>query len=381
VDHQGAPARHRWQEGLILGAVVVESGAQLLLASASLGLWQAGLALALGLALLARHRHWPWLLPLVQVLNGFAGSITVLIIATYTFSTRCPSRLLTLLFALLAAGTATLTPLLLMRDQPEAALMTIVLTTLVVAAATSIGLYTAVRRALLAELRERAEQAESGRAAAEEQARRAERTRIAREMHDIVAHKISLVALQAGALEVNENLTPLEVRNAAGLMRQSASQALTELRQVLGILRGEEEGAPLAPQPTWEDVRKLVEGSRDAGIDVELFDFIDDPVPDTLARTAYRVVQEGLTNIHKHARAARSRVALIGEAGDTLLIEITNVLPRGYATDLPGARMGLSGIETRVAHAGGTITSGPTEDGNFTVKAVIPWPTTDAGHG
>jgi signal transduction histidine kinase len=164
-------------------------------------------------------------------------------------------------------------------------------------------------------------------------------------------------------------------------MRQSASQALTELRQVLGILRGEEEGAPLAPQPTWEDVRKLVEGSRDAGIDVELFDFIDDPVPDTLARTAYRVVQEGLTNIHKHARAARSRVALIGEAGDTLLIEITNVLPRGYATDLPGARMGLSGIETRVAHAGGTITSGPTEDGNFTVKAVIPWPTTDAGHG
>jgi signal transduction histidine kinase len=93
------------------------------------------------------------------------------------------------------------------------------------------------------------------------------------------------------------------------------------------------------------------------------------------------VVQEGLTNIHKHARAARSRVALIGEAGDTLLIEITNVLPRGYATDLPGARMGLSGIETRVAHAGGTITSGPTEDGNFTVKAVIPWPTTDAGHG
>jgi signal transduction histidine kinase len=338
------------------------------------------LGLVLGLSLLARERQWRWLVPVAMVLNAVGGSLVVALLAPFAFTRRQPRALPSVLVTVLGITSALVSGLVLgafANTDPLIAL------TLAVLALTSglLGIYLRTRSDLELELRARAEEAEARQASAEEQARRAERTRIAREMHDIVAHKISLVALQAGALEVNENLTPLEVRNAAGLMRQSASQALTELRQVLGILRGEEEGAPLAPQPTWEDVRKLVEGSRDAGIDVELFDFIDDPVPDTLARTAYRVVQEGLTNIHKHARAARSRVALIGEAGDTLLIEITNVLPRGYATDLPGARMGLSGIETRVAHAGGTITSGPTEDGNFTVKAVIPWPTTDAGHG
>ena len=375
VDHPGAPARRRWQEGLIVVAVAAEAAATTLLATSAIGRWQGVVALLLGVALLARHRHWPWLLPLVQIANAFSGSITVLIIATYTFSTRCPNRVLTLLFALLAAGTATLTPLLLMGDQPEAALMTIVLTTLVVAASTSIGLYTAVRRALLAELRERAEQAESGRAAAEEQARRAERTRIAREMHDIVAHKISLVALQAGALEVNPDMGREQVQQSASLIRGTATTALSELREVLGVLRGDEEQAPLAPQPTWEDVRRLVTTSQEAGVSVDLFDFIDDPVPDPLARTAFRVVQEGLTNIHKHAMHTRARVALIGEPGTDLVIEVSNVLPKGFTTDLPGARMGLSGIETRVTHAGGSITSGPTDDGRFEVRAVIPWPT------
>ena len=109
---------------------------------------------------------------------------------------------------------------------------------------------------------------------------------------------------------------------------------------------------------------------------MDLFDFIDDEVPDPLARTAYRVVQEGLTNIHKHALHTKARVALIGEPGTELVIEVSNVLPKGFTTDLPGARMGLSGIETRVTHAGGTITSGPTDDGRFEVRAVIPWPTT-----
>lgn len=206
----------------------------------------------------------------------------------------------------------------------------------------------------------------------------AERNRIAREMHDIVAHKISLVALQAGALEVNPNLEREKVVESAGLIRSTATEALSELRQVLGVLRGADDGAPLAPQPTWEDVRRLVDSSREAGVEVDLYDFVDDPVPDALARTVYRVVQESLTNIHKHARRTAGRVALIGEPGADLVIEVSNVLPQGFQTELPGARMGLSGIETRVLHAGGTITSGPTEDGRFAVKAVIPWPAPSA---
>lgn len=375
MDHQGAPARQRWQEAAILVAVTAEAIAQLLLSSTSMGLVRGVLALVIGAALLLRHRHWRWLLPLVAAANAAAMSVTVLIIATYAFATRSSSRLLTVLFALLSALVSSVPALVQLKAEPQASIMGMVLTLLIVAASAAIGMYTAVRRTLLAELRQRAEQAESGRAAAEEQARRAERTRIAREMHDIVAHKISLVALQAGALEVNPNLEREQVQQSAALIRGTATTALSELREVLGVLRGDGEQAPLAPQPTWEDVRKLVDESKDAGVAVDLFDFIDDPVPDPLARTAYRVVQEGLTNIHKHARHTKARVALIGEPGTDLVIEVSNVLPKGFTTDLPGARMGLSGIETRVTHAGGTITSGPTDDGRFEVRAVIPWPT------
>lgn len=375
VDVQGAPARHRWQEVLLLAVVTAEAIGQAALASSSLELWRAGLVVLLGAALLLRHRRWRWLLPVLLMANAAAMALSVLIIATYAFATRSQHRLLTLAVALLAVVTGALPTLLWMGVGPYVGMTGLVVVSLVVAASAATGMYTSTRRALLGQLQQRAEQAESGRTVAEEQARRAERTRIAREMHDIVAHKISLVALQAGALEVNPTLEREQVQQSAGLIRQTATTALSELREVLGVLRGDGEEAPLAPQPTWEDVRRLVTTSKDAGIAVDLFDFIDDPVPDPLARTAYRVVQEGLTNIHKHALHTRARVALIGEPGTELVIEVSNVLPKGFTTDLPGARMGLSGIETRVTHAGGTITSGPTDDGRFEVRAVIPWPT------
>lgn len=375
MDETGAPTRHRWQEVLLLVVVATEATLQVVFASSALDPVRAGLTLALGIALLFRHRHWRWLLPLLLVLNAAGTALSVLIIATYTYSTRSPLRLHTLLFSVLAVITGAVPTALWAQGGSRVGITSVIVILLVVAASAATGMYTSTRRALLAQLQQRAEQAESGRTVAEEQARRAERTRIAREMHDIVAHKISLVALQAGALEVNPNLERAQVQEAAGLIRGTASTALAELREVLGVLRGDGEEAPLAPQPTWEDVRRLVTTSQAAGISVDLFDFIDDPVPDPLARTAYRVVQEGLTNIHKHALHTRARVALIGEPGTELVIEVSNVLPKGFTTDLPGARMGLSGIETRVTHAGGTITSGPTDDGRFEVRAVIPWPT------
>ncbi|WP_422115486.1 sensor histidine kinase [Brachybacterium sp. UNK5269] len=375
MDELGAPRRRRWQEVLILAVVAAEATLLVVLAASSHELWRAGLMLALGAGLLLRRRHWRWLLPALLVLNGAAMSIAVLSISTYTFATRSHRRRHTLLFSLFAVATGAVPSLLLVSAGPTMGISALVLTTLIVAASAATGMYTSIRRALLSQLQKRAEQAESGRAVAEEQARRAERTRIAREMHDIVAHKISLVALQAGALEVNPNLERAQVQQSAALIRQTATTALSELREVLGVLRGDGEEAPLAPQPTWDDVRRLVVTSQEAGISVDLFDFIDDPVPDPLARTAYRVVQEGLTNIHKHALHTKARVALIGEPGTDLVIEVSNVLPKGFTTDLPGARMGLSGIETRVTHAGGTITSGPTDDGRFEVRAVIPWPT------
>ncbi|MDN5600952.1 MAG: histidine kinase [Brachybacterium sp.] len=375
MNELGAPRRHRWQEILLLAVVTAEAVLQVVVAASPLDFWRAGLMVVLGLALLLRHRRWQWLLPVLLAVNALSLSVSVLIIVTYAYSTRSHHRLLIFLMAVLAVITGAVPSLLELGLGPRIGLMGLVLIVLVVTASAATGMYTSTRRALLAQLQQRAEQAESGRAVAEDQARRAERTRIAREMHDIVAHKISLVAMHAGALEVNPNLERAQVQQSAGLIRQTATTALSELREVLGVLRGDGEEAPLAPQPTWEDVRRLVTTSQEAGIGVDLFDFIDDEVPDPLARTAYRVVQEGLTNIHKHALHTRARVALIGEPGTELVIEVSNVLPKGFTTDLPGARMGLSGIETRVTHAGGTITSGPTDDGRFEVRAVIPWPT------
>ena len=375
VDDLGQPVRRRWQEALILLAVAADSAFLGLIADGDPWVIAQTVATALlGAALLARHRHWRWLLPLLLMLGALTGSIVVPIVSLYCFATRSTHRLVTVLVGLLgvvALALPSLDSLL-----PERITQAILLIFFVVAATVAVGMYTQARRQLLAQFQRRAMDAEQGQTEAEDRARRAERTRIAREMHDIVAHKISLVALQAGALEVNPNLDRAQVVESVGLIRQTATTALSELREVLGVLRSEDEGAPLAPQPTWGDVRDLVTTSQQAGISVELFDFIDDPVPDMMARTAYRVVQEGLTNIHKHARHTKARVALIGEPGTDLVIEVSNVLPVGFTTDLPGARMGLSGIETRVLHAGGTITSGPTDDGRFEVKAVIPWPTT-----
>nr|WP_276545064.1 histidine kinase [Brachybacterium muris] len=375
VDDLGQPVRRRWQEALILLAVAADSAFLGLIADGDPWVIAQTVGTALlGAALLARHRHWRWLLPLLLVLGALTGSIVVPIVSLYCFATRSTHRLVTVLVGLLGVVALALPSL----DSvlPERIAQAILLIFFVVAATVAVGMYTQARRQLLAQFQRRAMDAEQGQTEAEDRARRAERTRIAREMHDIVAHKISLVALQAGALEVNPNLDRAQVVESVGLIRQTATTALSELREVLGVLRSEDEGAPLAPQPTWGDVRDLVTTSQSAGISVELFDFIDDPVPDMMARTAYRVVQEGLTNIHKHARHTKARVALIGEPGTDLVIEVSNVLPVGFTTDLPGARMGLSGIETRVLHAGGTITSGPTDDGRFEVKAVIPWPTT-----
>ena len=375
VDDLGQPVRRRWQEALILLAVAADSAFLGLIADGDPWVIAQTVATALlGAALLARHRHWRWLLPLLLMLGALTGSIVVPIVSLYCFATRSTHRLVTVLVGLLgvvALALPSLDSLL-----PERIAQAILLIFFVVAATVAVGMYTQARRQLLAQFQRRAMDAEQGQTEAEDRARRAERTRIAREMHDIVAHKISLVALQAGALEVNPNLDRAQVVESVGLIRQTATTALSELREVLGVLRSEDEGAPLAPQPTWGDVRDLVTTSQSAGISVELFDFIDDPVPDMMARTAYRVVQEGLTNIHKHARHTKARVALIGEPGTDLVIEVSNVLPVGFTTDLPGARMGLSGIETRVLHAGGTIASGPTDDGRFEVRAVIPWPTT-----
>lgn len=241
------------------------------------------------------------------------------------------------------------------------------------------GAYVGARRDLVASLRERAVRAEDERERRAEQARLAERARIAREMHDVLAHKVSLIALQAGGLEVNPATGPAQVAQTAGQIRTTAREALEDLRGVLGVLRGDQSPASadrqevLAPQPGLTDVPALVESSRDAGVRVDFVMGIDSgAVPENLGRTVYRVVQEAMTNVHKHARGAATGISISGDADIGIAVRVINQQPVAAGALLPGSGAGLIGLRERLALQGGTLTAGPTGRGGWLVEATLP---------
>ncbi len=159
------------------------------------------------------------------------------------------------------------------------------------------GLFVRVRRELIISLRERAERLEAEREQHVEQAREAERRRIAREMHDVLAHRLSLLSLQSGALELRPDATAEETAQAAAI-RTSAATAVEELREVIAVLREDSGQTTAPPQPMLAQLPALLEESRSAGMRVHARIDVTDAnrVPDAVGRTAYRVVQEGLTN-------------------------------------------------------------------------------------
>ncbi|MGZ0149159.1 sensor histidine kinase [Kribbella sp. WER1] len=239
----------------------------------------------------------------------------------------------------------------------------------------AIGAYVGARRDLMVSLRDRAERAEAERELRSEQARLGERSRIAQEMHDVLAHKVSLIALHAGGLEVNPTVGPDKVEGSARLIRETARQAMEDLREVLGVLRTDVSvaGADLAPVPKASDLERLVTASRDAGVTVGYAGTLPDDVPVAIGRTVYRVVQESLTNVHKHARGATTDVEVYGARGDGVTVRVTNVRPVAAGSLLPGAGAGLVGLRERVELAGGRLSTGPTADGGWRVEAWIPW--------
>jgi signal transduction histidine kinase len=235
------------------------------------------------------------------------------------------------------------------------------------------------RRQLVQSLRDRAERAEAGQHLRVEQARAHERARIAREMHDVLAHRISLLSLHAGALEFRPGAPPDEVARAAGVIRSSAHQALEDLRAVIGVLRDDPGGAePERPQPTLADLPALIDESRGAGVRVASTWRLDADavVPEALGRNAYRIVQEGLTNARKHARGAAVDVTVDGAPGVGLEIEVRNRLPVGAfaAAGIPGTGTGIVGLSERASLAGGRLEHGRTEAGDFRLWAWMPWP-------
>jgi signal transduction histidine kinase len=232
------------------------------------------------------------------------------------------------------------------------------------------GLFVRARRELVRSLRAQADRAA-------EEARAAERRRIAREMHDVLAHRLSLLSVHAGALEFHPDASAEEVAEAAGVIRRSAKAALEELRSVVGVLR-EDSGESLtqAPQPTLADLAALVEESRGAGMRVTACIELDDaaPPPATVGRTAYRIVQEGLTNARKHAPGAAVSLT-VRALGEDLQVEVRSLAPVAVAaaTPPPGTGTGLIGLAERVWIAGGTLEHGvDPADGAFVLRASLP---------
>jgi signal transduction histidine kinase len=236
------------------------------------------------------------------------------------------------------------------------------------------GQGTQARQQLLESLRERARRAEAEQGRRVAEARTLERTKMAREMHDVLAHRLSLLATYAGALEYRPDSSPERLAKAAGVIRTGVHQALDELREVINVLRDEDvyEGQP---QPTFDDVRALVDESREAGTTVAYEDHVTDPtsLPPATGRTAYRIVQEGLTNARKHAAGRPVTVTVDGRPGDGLRIELTNPASNG-TTVTPGSGTGLVGLTERVQLAGGTLDHGQVPGGGFRLEASLPWP-------
>ncbi|MEW2426973.1 histidine kinase [Micromonospora sp. NPDC047644] len=228
------------------------------------------------------------------------------------------------------------------------------------------GLWVRARRDTLAALRDRAERLEREQEARADRARAEERTRIAREMHDVVAHRVSLMVVHAGALEVTA-VDPATVE-AAALIRTTGRQALTDLREVLGVLR--QADPAVTPERGLDTVDELIGESRAAGLRVSRRDEgVPRALPATLGRTAYRVVREALTNVRKHAADAETTVCL-RYLPDGLEVLVRNGPSEGGSA-LPGAGQGLLGLRERVELLGGRLEAAPA-DGGFLVRALIP---------
>jgi signal transduction histidine kinase len=250
----------------------------------------------------------------------------------------------------------------------------LVLVAVAYAALVGWGAMARARSALIRTLCERAERAEAEQGRRVTEARAAERARIAREMHDVLAHRLSLLATYAGALEYRPDAPPEQLSQAAGVIRATVHQALDELRDVISLLRDGTEDDEDHPLPALVDLPELVEESRAVGTQVDVRDDLADPtaLPGTTARTAYRVLQEALTNARKHAPGQPVSIALDGAPGTQLVIDVSNPLT-AQATTIPGTATGLIGLTERVRLAGGQLDHRAAA-GEFRLHAQLPWP-------
>ncbi|MET8216410.1 histidine kinase [Streptomyces hirsutus] len=331
---------------------------------------------ALSCAAIWLRRRWPLGLAAVMTPVSFVSETSggVAVIALFSLAVHRPFRYV----AWVGGVHALLVPLYFWwRPDPELPfLASLVLFTVLMVAVVGWGMFVRSKRQLMLSLRDRARRAETEARLRAEQAQRLAREAIAREMHDVLAHRLTLLSVHAGALEFRPDAPQEEIVRAAGVIRESAHEALQDLREIIGVLRTGGSDDAGRPQPTLAALDRLVAESREAGTKVVLDHRVTDSgaaVPASVGRTAYRIVQEALTNARKHAPGTEVAVSVAGGPGEGLTVSVRNPPPQGDVLPVPGAGQGLIGLTERATLAGGTLEHGRAPDGGFEVRARLPW--------
>ena len=298
------------------------------------------------------------------------GGIGVMV-GLYTVASLCSRR-----ESLIAAGITAIALALVLLVAEEISADIVVSNYVIFGTAWILGDNVRTRRAYTANLEERAEQLERDREASTRRAAAEERERIAREMHDIVAHSVSVMVVQAGAARrvLESRANPDSATDALRQIEDTGRSALTDMRRMLGIIRNPQDAADLSPQPSITRLDSLIAQARDAGVEVE-HEVVGDPrpLPSAMDLSAYRIVQEALTNTIKHAGPARARV-VVRYMPDRIEIEVEDD-GRGAARELRNGKSGghgLVGMRERAALYGGLVTAGPRPGGGYSVQATLP---------
>ncbi len=227
------------------------------------------------------------------------------------------------------------------------------------------------RRGYYASLEDRAARLERERDAQAQIAAAAERARIARELHDVIAHNVSVMVVQADGASYALDSSPERARQALGAIASTGRQALAEMRRMLGVLRSDDDTTGVVPLPGIEQLGELLEQTRASGLAVSFtVQGVPGPLPGGLALAAYRIIQESLTNTRKHGGPQASAQVLLRYCEDVMMLQITDD-GRG-AAEADGAGHGLTGMRERVALYNGTLHAGPRPGGGYQVTARLP---------
>jgi signal transduction histidine kinase len=334
-------------------------------------------AAAMILPLLARRRY-PFGAPAAVFVIGVVGSVVDGKLTTYTFGdfvgVLAASFLFGMLFqrdrSLMGLGIALGAAAFVVHNDPTQGLGDFGFIAFVLTIAWLAGLALGSQLTAAAQAIQRAEHLEREREAEARAAVAEERARIARELHDVVGHSVSVMTVQASA--VRRLLTPEQEREREALLvvEQTGREALAEMRRLVGVLRRPEEAPALVPQPSLEHVRKLVEQTREAGLPTQLsVEGEASPLPAGIDLTAYRLVQEGLTNALKHANATQAEVLVRYEGDGVELVVRDNGTGEGNGG---GSGHGLVGMRERVSVCGGQLEAGPSALGGYELRAHLP---------